>query len=402
MKRKFSEAIFTMILGCLFCLPILAQIEELKLNKETNFTLKNKEEKIFSLSLKKGDYTEIRWQDSLERFPNFSIISPGGKNVTEGIYEENPIPFVAKEDGNYKLVVKFEETEETKDANVSVKYSNVFKLPKSAKLKTQKKINGYDVKIYNTSEDEKDGYGTYLLIYKGGKPVEILRGGGLIAGGFSFADNPADFDYPAGKKSANLMRTTLDKTGDGTPDIAVQFYTGGAHCCFDMHFYELGKDEVRKLKTIDGRDSEIIAIGKNQKGSLILRTGDSTFAYWLTSFAGSPIPTVILTFQNGEFRPDAKLMKKPAPSLAVLKQKAAKAKKEIDLKPYTGEDDSHFLDAFWGEMLDLMYSDNETSAWQYFDLVWDSRKPGKEKFKQDFLRRLNESEYWRMMQGNKG
>ena len=197
------------------------------------------------------------------------------------------------------------------------------------------------------------------------------------------------------------MKTTVDKTGDGTPDIAVSFFTGGAHCCFDMHFYELGKDNLKKLKVINGQDSDVTAIGKQPNGGLILQTGDSNFTYWLTSFAGSPIPTVILTFQNGEFRPDVKLMKKPAPSMAILKQKAAKARKDIGLEPYTGEENSNFLNAFWGEMVDLMYSGNETAAWQYFDLVWDKRKQGKEKFKDDFLQKLNESEYWQQMQASK-
>ena len=90
-------------------------------------------------------------------------------------------------------------------------------------------------------------------------------------------------------------------------------------------------------------------------------------------------------------------MKKAAPSSAVIKQKAAKAKKDIDLTPYTGEENSNFINAFWGEILDLIYSGNETAAWQYFDLVWDKRKPGKEKFKNDFLQKLNESQYWQQM-----
>jgi hypothetical protein len=93
-------------------------------------------------------------------------------------------------------------------------------------------------------------------------------------------------------------------------------------------------------------------------------------------------------------------MKKPAPSAAIIRQKALKARKDIDLKPYEGEekDPMRFMNAFWGEMLDFMYSGNETAAWQYFDLVWDSRKQGKEIFRDDFLRRLNHSRYWRMMQ----
>jgi hypothetical protein len=108
---------------------------------------------------------------------------------------------------------------------------------------------------------------------------------------------------------------------------------------------------------------------------------------------------VILSFKDGEFRPDAVLMRKPAPAQAVLKRKAAAARKQINLNPYNGEEDDGFTDAFWGEMLDLLYAGNEKAAWQYFDMVWDARKPGKEKFKQDFLRRLNESEYWQSLRG---
>lgn len=398
MKNKLFNIFVTFLFTLLFCSGILAQNDVLKLNQETKFVLKSKEKKVLFLNLKKGDFAEISWTDKFNNLTNFTMLSPGGEEVFETFYSENPLPFVAKEDGQYKLTIEAEESENNAENEVSIVYSNVFKLPKSAKVQRQKKINGYDIKVYNTSEAEQDGYGTYLLIEKNGKLMDIMKGGSLIANGFRFGDVSTDYDVSSNKKSANLMRTTIDKTGDGTPDIAVQFYTGGAHCCFDMHFYELGKDGVRKLKTISGGDSDIIPIGKTPKGGLILQTGDSTFAYWLTSFAGSPIPTVILTYQNGEFRPDAKLMKKPAPSLTILKQKAAKAKKEMDLTPYTGDEDSKFIYAFWGEMIDLMYSGNETAAWQYFDLVWDSRKPGKEIFKQDFLKRLNESEYWRMMQ----
>ncbi|HRH43988.1 MAG TPA: hypothetical protein PKY82_20320, partial [Pyrinomonadaceae bacterium] len=146
MQQNFYSAVITFILTIGICLSVSAQNEVLKLNQEATFNLKNKESKTFILELKKGDYTEIRWTDSLERFPNFTIISPSGKNITAGNYQENPMPFVAKEDGKYRLTVKFEETEENKDATVSVSYSNVFKLPKSAKLKRQKKVNGYEIK----------------------------------------------------------------------------------------------------------------------------------------------------------------------------------------------------------------------------------------------------------------
>lgn len=369
--------------------------ELLKLNRATKFLLKNKEEKVLILNLKKDDFTAIDWRDQLQRLPNFSILSPAGKDISREIYMDGSTMFVAKETGAYKLTMRFDDTDNEINGNVTVSYTNVFKLPKSAKLKRQKKVNGYDVKVYNNEAESS----TYLLIEQGGQLKDILKGGSLVGGGFNFADEPSSYDGPEGKKSALLMRNTVDKTGDGTPDVAVGFFTGGAHCCSDLHFYELGANGVRKLKVIEGNDSDVIAVGKQPTGGLILKTGDSSFAYWLTSFAGSPLPKVILTYQNGEFRPDVKLMKKTAPAQSVLKKKADEARKEMDLEPYTDEENSHFLNAFWGEMLDLMYQGNETSAWQYFDLVWDKRKPGKEKFKQDFLGKLNESEYWQYLRG---
>jgi hypothetical protein len=401
-KSKFLIvfSIGLIILACFAHLYAETSADEtLIANKEQTFTLKGKEEKTFYLNLKKGEFAEISWNDSLHRFPDFSLFSPSGKNIIEETYVTDSLPFVAVEDGRYRLNVKFDETEnENAEAVISLGYTNLFKIPKSAKLRRQRKVNGYDIKVYNTSEDESS---TYLLIEKNGKLQQLLKGGSLVAGGFNFADDAALFDFPEGKKSASLMRTTIDKTGEGTPDIAVQFYTGGAHCCTYLHFFELSKTEIRQTKVVEGADSDVLATGKKPGGSLILKTGDSNFAYWLTSFAGSPIPTVILTFKDSEFRPDSKLMKKSPPTMAVLKRKADKARKQMTLGSYRGEEQDGFLDAFWGEMLDLMYAGNETAAWQYFDMVWDKRKAGKELFKQDFLKHLNESKYWQMMQEDK-
>jgi hypothetical protein len=62
-----------------------------------------------------------------------------------------------------------------------------------------------------------------------------------------------------------LFGATTDKTGDGTPDLAVSYYSGGAHCCFSMYFYELG-DEVKPIKALNTGDAGITAIGKSPNG----------------------------------------------------------------------------------------------------------------------------------------
>lgn len=374
--------------------------DSLKPNQQQTFTLNRGEEKVYNLDLKKDGFIEIFWEETNNNYPTVNLQNQSGADVFDDDYFDSSIPLIVPEDGFYKLKFKNQaEDENTKQMEIKVSYADKFQLPKNSKLQRSRKINGYDLKVYNVADD--DNFGTYLLIEKGGKLVQILKGGSIVGGGYNFADDAKlwESNNRSGKRSALLFRTIADKTGDGTPDAAVQFYSGGAHCCTTMYFFELGNNGVRKLKSIKGGDSDVYALRKNPKGGLLIETGDSTFAYWLTSFAGSPIPTVILSFQNGEFRADAGAMKRRAPTQAVIKARAAKAKKEMTLQPYTGTDDFNELNPFWGEMIDWIYAGNDSAAWQYFDLVWDAKKPGKEKFKTDFLEQLNKSEYYRQIAG---
>ena len=119
--------------------------ETLQLNRQAKFILKNKEEKTLTLNLKKDDFTEISWTDKLERSPNFSIISPSGSDIAKEIYADNPAMFIANETGTYKLIVRFEDIENDKDGQITLSYSNSFKMPKSAKLQRHRKVNGYSI-----------------------------------------------------------------------------------------------------------------------------------------------------------------------------------------------------------------------------------------------------------------
>ena len=175
-----------------------------------------------------------------------------------------------------------------------------------------------------------------------------------------------------------MIKATLDKTGDGIPDIMINFFSGGAHCCFETYFINLG-ETAEMVDSIGTGHVGIGVSGKNPNGGLLFETADNGFAYWLTYFANSPFPDVILEFRNGKLRPNFALMKKPAPSLSVLKRKAFAARQLLSLEPYKGEDnensvlykeDAQVDTVFWGDMLDLIYTGHEDLAWQYLDLVW--------------------------------
>src|SRR3712207_4315192 len=79
--------------------------ETLVANREKAFALKADEQKTFYLNLKKGEYAEIFWKDSLDRFPAFSLFTPSGKDLSREVYVLDTMSFVAAEDGSYKLNV---------------------------------------------------------------------------------------------------------------------------------------------------------------------------------------------------------------------------------------------------------------------------------------------------------
>jgi hypothetical protein len=103
-------------------------------------------------------------------------------------------------------------------------------------------------------------------------------------------------------------------------------------------------------------------------------------------------------------------MKKPALSLAVLRNKAQISRNQLSLKPYLGYDprgdnegsvlykeDSNYEFVFWGIMLELIYTGSEELAWQFLDLVWPPQKQGKAIFMRDFKNQLLKSPYWQMI-----
>ncbi len=326
-----------------------------------------------------------------------SVVDPMGETLLKEADAAEGVVFIAPASGRYRLILKMNvpDAEMAKtfgEKQVTVSYTNKLDLPKDAETKSVKVINGYQAKIVNEPGDNGK---TYFLVQKGGKTKAIMRAEKEIGGGYYFSDDPTQEDGANAKQSAALMHSTADKTGDGTPDVAVEYYTGGAHCCFEITFFELG-DRVRQLPTISTDNDRMTAIGKKPGGGLRFAFAEQAFAYWNINFAQSPMPTVIYEFDKSDnLIPRFDLMQKPAPSLAILKRKAAAAKAKINLKPYVSPDDNFndWEDSFWGDMLDLIFTGHEDLAWQYFDMVWPAKKKGKEKFLADFKEQLGHTIY---------
>jgi hypothetical protein len=367
--------------------------ETLSPNRSITFALAPEEEKSFVIKLKESDFAEISWLANDGLNLSFVLNDPSGRDVVEDILDvDDSIPFIAGKSGDYTLEIKLNKSKEvTESQKITLQYINQLQLPTKNVQSDVRKINGYDVKILKSPEDEK----SYLIIEKDKRLKSFMKAYGSTIAGFNFFPDFAEAESAEEKSMALLVRNTPDKTGDGVPDVAIQYYSGGAHCCFSLLFFELG-ETVKPLPILSTANASVHVIGRNPKGGLLFETFDDTFAYWLTSFAESPMPKVILEFQKGVLRPNFNLMRKPAPSLTKLRQMAKANGANIGLEPYKGVDDpsAGFEVVFWDVMLDLIYTGHEELAWQYLDLVWPVKKQGKAIFLSDFRDQLSNSQFW--------
>ena len=396
---NISYLIATAILSTLFVLAASGQTPiRLTSDKSAKFSIEDRKTHEFSIELKADEICNIT-TDASEDLPLLmELVMPNGNDLKKDIDPNEGYVFVADIPGTYKLVLSIsdgitdEELANLKGKEVSLRYSNKFRLPSGAKTAATRLINGYQVKIANEGSDEGK---TFLVIQKAGKLKALMRAAKEINGGFYFSDDPKQIDGANAKASAALMRNTLDKTGDGTTDIAVEYYSGGAHCCFEITFFELGSN-VRQLPAIDTANDRLTAIAKKPGGGLRFEYSEQAFAYWNINFAQSPMPAVIWEFdKSDQLSPRFDLMKKPAPSTAKLKRDAALMRSKIKLDPYTSPEDNFndWEEPFWAEMLDLVYTGHEDLAWQFFDMVWPAQKRGKQKFRSDFNQQLSTAAY---------
>jgi hypothetical protein len=93
-----------------------------------------------------------------------------------------------------------------------------------------------------------------------------------------------------------------DVEGDGQPDVLVNLYTGGAHCCnvTDLFRYDAaGHDFTSVLHIWGGPDYSLERLDAG--GDYEFVTADDRFAYEFTAYAFSGLPVEILRLVDGRF-----------------------------------------------------------------------------------------------------
>lgn len=208
----------------------------------------------------------------------------------------------------------------------------------------------------------------------------------------------ADFKIGGNFQSRSNIPVGTDITGNGIPNAVVGEWSGGIHCCFILHVFELG-EKFREIAPIEADHSDQASFSDlNHNGIYEFDGRDWAFAYWRTSFNYSPAPRIVLRYRNGRFRPAFDLMKTADPStedFAAMVQ-SVRSDKEWSLAPDRKNCDEicGVPVALWKNMLDLMYAGHADFAWRLFGESWPSDKKGKGTFAEQFCRQLRSSHYW--------
>ncbi|MEO1192953.1 MAG: hypothetical protein AAFY02_14425 [Pseudomonadota bacterium] len=191
---------------------------------------------------------------------------------------------------------------------------------------------------------------------------------------------------PGSRNAAFSLPPGTDVTGDGTPDLALTGFTGGAHCCFSLQVLSLGT-EVRLLADIAGEDSPPLLKQITEGRAYEIELADWTFAYWHAPFVEAPAPRVILRWEESRYVPALDLMRAPPLSENELERLTEEIAADM---AETGKP----VPALWRALLERIYSGNSDQALTLLQQAWPEDLPGREIFWLRFGAQLGLSPYY--------
>ena len=109
---------------------------------------------------------------------------------------------------------------------------------------------------------------------------------------------------PLGTSFFSRPRLTVrDLDADGEPEVRIDTYTGGAHCCFQTRFFRwLPERQAYAMTFRNWLDAGYRAVNLDRQGAIELLSGDARFGYRFTAFAASPFPVQIWELDAGRLR----------------------------------------------------------------------------------------------------
>ncbi len=121
-----------------------------------------------------------------------------------------------------------------------------------------------------------------------------------------------------------LVVSGQDVNGDGLPDIVLEGYSGGAHCCWTYYIFSLGPNPKLLGKFKNEQGAEFVV--NNGTGRMEIHALDGAFDYFEFPHAFSPFPDVYLRIEGQRFLDVSR------DHLKDYDQKIAKLKAKIPVK----------------------------------------------------------------------
>jgi hypothetical protein len=145
-------------------------------------------------------------------------------------------------------------------------------------LQEERLINNYAIRIWRNPDDQL-GFDSILLIESAGRApirVEMVSAIHDLTGG--------------------------DLNADGFPDLVVETYSGGAHCCFGTYVYSLRPTGPILIlyKPESNAGGYFENLGADQVSEFI--TYDDSFAYQYCPYAAGVLVKVIMAYDAGQDR----------------------------------------------------------------------------------------------------
>ena len=94
----------------------------------------------------------------------------------------------------------------------------------------------------------------------------------------------------------------LDVEADGAPDVILNLYSGGAHCCFHHPDLPLRRAAGSYRMLLAGLRRPGYSLARLDGSALRWLSADDRFAYTFAAFAFSGLPLEILRFDGGRVR----------------------------------------------------------------------------------------------------
>jgi hypothetical protein len=155
-----------------------------------------------------------------------------------------------------------------------------------------------------TTQSAQSGNVTATFTFKGKFPNFTGMRLTIAQGGTVLYDQPVQCVHcaPGSMTDDQSSVQALDLEHDGQPDVVLDLFTEGAHCCFVRQIFSFDPGTMTYAVTQhDFGNAGALIVDIDHNGRFEFLSADNAFAYAFTDFAASALPIQILTFSGGQF-----------------------------------------------------------------------------------------------------